>query len=253
MSLFPGRASPRLFIALAAATLFAVPSFGQPSALLPVELPPAPPPAVTEPSPLVEKRVLWIFPNYRTVPTPAVYQPLTSRQKFDLAVNDTFDRGTVATAAVLAGKGLWMNSNPSFGSGVAAYGHYFVTAYADLAIGDFMTEAIYPSLLHQDPRYFRRGTGGGFGRLGYAVGQIFWTHTDSGGAQFNYSEIGGNATAVAISNAYYPDSRNASSASKKFGTQLAIDMASNVLKEFWPDVHKKLSHDGSQSWLVNHP
>jgi hypothetical protein len=252
MSLFPGRASPPVLAALAAATLFAVPSVGQPSALLPVDLPAATvplPPAASG----TDKRVLWIFPNYRTVPTPAVYHPLTSRQKFDLAVNDSFDRGTVATAAVLAGKGLWMNSNPSFGSGVAAYGHYFATAYADLAIGDFMTEAIYPSLLHQDPRYFRRGTGGGFGRLGYAVGQTFWTHTDSGGAQFNYSEIGGSATAVAISNAYYPDNRNAASAATKFGTHMAIDMASNVLKEFWPDVHQKLSHDGTQSWLVSHP
>jgi hypothetical protein len=55
---------------------------------------------------------------------------------------------------------------------------------------------------------------------------------------------------VAISNAYYPDSRNASSATKKFGTQIGIDMASNVVKEFWPDVHRRLSRDGSQSWLV---
>ena len=257
MSLFPGRASPRLLITLAAATLFAVPSVGQPSALLPVDSPAATdpsPPAVTEPAPPPSnKRVLWIIPNYRTIPMPAVYQPLTSKQKFDLAVTDSFDRGTIAMAAAFAGEGQLMRSNPSFGNGAAAYGHYFATSYADLAIGNFMTEAIYPSLLHQDPRYFRRGTGGGFARLGYAVGQIFWTHTDSGGAQFNYSEIAGNATAVAISNAYYPDGRNVGTAVQKFGSQIGIDMASNVLKEFWPDLHKKLSHDGSQSWTVKQP
>jgi hypothetical protein len=248
MSLFHGRASPLLLGALAA--MFAGSSNGQPSALLPVDLP-----AVTNPSPQPQsdKRVLWIIPNYRTVPMPAVYQPLTSRQKFNLAAADSFDRGTFALAAAFAGEGQLMKSNPSFGNGIPAYARYFATSYADLAIGDFMTEGIYPSLLHQDPRYFRRGTGSGFARLGYAVGQIFWTHTDSGGTQFNYSEIGGNATAVAISNAYYPDSRNVSSAVQKFGTQIGIDMASNVLKEFWPDIHKKFSHDGSQSWTVKQP
>ena len=232
--------------------MFAVLSLGQPAALLPVDLPAATTP-LSAAAPISDKRALWIFPNYRTVPTPAVYQPLTSKQKFELAVNDSFDRGTVVTAAALAGEGMLMRSNPSFGNGAAAYGHYFAAAYADLTIGDFMTEAVYPSLLHQDPRYFRRGTGSCLTRFGYAVGQTFWTHTDSGGTQFNYSVMAGDATTVAISNAYYPDGRSASSASKKLGTLLAIDMVSNVVKEFWPDVRKKLSQDGSQSWLVTHP
>ena len=101
-----------------------------------------------------------------------------------------------------------------------------------------MTEAIYPSLLRQDPRYFRRGRGSTMTRLGYAAGQLFWTHTDSGGMQFNFSEVGGNATAVAISNAYYPENRDASDALVKLGSQLAVDMASNILKEFSPDIYR---------------
>ena len=236
-----------LFTAIAAAVLFAVPALGQPAPLLPVDSP------SVRPAPKSDKRVLWIIPNYRTVPMPAVYQPLTARQKFNLAAADSFDRGTFALAAAFAGEGMLNRSDPSFGNGVQAYSRYFATSYADLAIGDFMTEGIYPSLLHQDPRYFRRGTGSGFARLGYAVGQIFWTHTDSGGTQFNYSEIAGNATAVAISNAYYPDSRDVSNAVQKLGTQIGIDMASNVLKEFWPDIHKKFSRDRSQSWTVKQP
>ncbi len=103
-----------------------------------------------------------------------------------------------------------------------------------------MTEGVFPALLHQDPRYFRKGTGGAWSRLGYAVGQIVWTHGDSGRGQFNYSELGGNAAAVAISTAYYPDGRNASDAAGRWGTQLAVDAAGNILKEFWPDIHRKL-------------
>jgi hypothetical protein len=69
--------------------------------------------------------------------------------------------------------------------------------------------------------------------------QIFWTHRDSGGTQFNYSEIVGNSAAVAISTAYYTDNRTAGDAVSKLGMQVGIDMASNILKEFWPEIERK--------------
>ncbi|MGA7409166.1 MAG: hypothetical protein WBW33_01705 [Bryobacteraceae bacterium] len=194
-----------------------------------------------KPAESTQKRIFWIIPNYRTFPYPTNYTPIPPKEKFKIAADDAFDRGTVVLAAAFAGEGQLTNSNPYLGQGVKGYASYFGTAYADFVIGDFMTEAIYPTLLHQDPRYFRRGTGGGWSRLGYAVGQIFWTHTDSGGTQFNYSEILGNSTAVAISMAYYPDGRNVSTAVTELGTQIGVDMASNVLKEFWPDIRQKLS------------
>lgn len=113
-------------------------------------------------------------------------------------------------------------------------------------IGNYMSEAIFPTLLHQDPRYFRRAAGSKWSRLGYAMGQIVWTHTDSDRTQLNYSEILGNSTAVAISNLYYPDSRNAADATAKLGTQIGVDMASNILKEFWPDISRRFSKKHSQ-------
>jgi hypothetical protein len=187
------------------------------------------------------KRIFGIIPNYRTVPTLNESVPLTSGKKFKIASEDAFDRGTFALAAVFAGEGQLTNSNQSFGQGAAGYGRYFGTALADFVIGDYMTEAIFPSLLHQDPRYFRRGTGSGWSRLRYAVGQIFWTHGDSGNTEFNFSEVIGNSTAVAISNAYYTDNRTASDAVPKLGIQLGVDMAANILKEFWPDFERKFS------------
>jgi hypothetical protein len=188
-----------------------------------------------------DKRLLWIIPNYRTFPSLTNYAPITPKQKFKIASDDSFDRGTFVLAAVFAAHGQGTKANPAFDQGVAGYARYFGTADADLVIGDFMTEAIFPTILHQDPRYFRLGTGTKWSRLGHAMGQIFWTPVDSGGRQFNYSEIVGNATAVAISNAYYPDGRDAGSAALKLGSQVGVDMAANVLKEFWPDVHEKLS------------
>ena len=191
------------------------------------------------PPPQESKRIFWIIPNYRTSPTLQNYEPLSTGQKFKLASQDAFDRGTIALAVLFGGRGQLTNSNRSFGQGVAGFSRYVGASYGDWVIGDYMTEAVYPTLLHQDPRYFRRGTGSGWSRLGYAMEQIFWTHRDSGGTQFNFSEVLGNSTAVAISNSYYADNRTASNAVSSLGVQLGVDMASNVLKEFWPDLERK--------------
>jgi hypothetical protein len=199
---------------------------------------PAPAPAATEPE---NQRIFWIIPNYRSSPSLHPYQPLTPKQKFKIGAQDAFDRGTVALGALFAGESQLTHSTPAFGQGVQGYARYFGTSYADFLAGNMMTEAIYPVMLHQDPRYFRRGAGTAWSRLGSAAGQIVWTRSDSGRLQFNFSEILGNSTAVAISNAYYPDNRTATNAISKLGVQLGADMAANILKEFWPDINRKLS------------
>ena len=206
-------------------------------------------PATTVPQNTVpqNKRILWIIPNYRTSPTLANYKPLTTGAKFK-----TRGKGCLRPRHFRSGGRYRRNLTGKkrltiLWAGSRRIRRYFGTAYGDLAIGDFMTGAIYPSLLRQDPRYFRRGKGSALSRLGYAVGQIFWTHTDSGGTQFNYSEIFGNATAVAISNAYYPDNRDARSNATRLGVQLGLDAAGNILKEFWPDVSQRSARKEASS------
>jgi hypothetical protein len=234
MAMYSFRHIPRFSVAFALAAFAALSCFGQTAGQASNQQSNSANPV--EPS---DKRVLWIIPNYRTSPTLTDYKPLTPKEKFKIATDDTFDRGDIVLAAAFAGEGELTKSNPSFGQEQLGYGRYFAAAYGDLLIGNYMTEAVYPTILHQDPRYFRRGTGSGWSRLGYAVGQIFWTHTDSGHTQFNYSEIVGNSTAVAISTAYYPDGRDVSSALSKLGSQIGVDMATNILKEFWPDLHQR--------------
>ncbi len=188
------------------------------------------------------KRIFGIIPNYRTAPDFQSSEPIGAKEKFKLATQDSMDRGALIIAAIFAAKAQWSNSNPSFGPGLKGYGHNLGAALLDNTIGDYMTEAVYPSLLHQDPRYFRHGPGSGLSRLGYAMGQIFWTHTDARGSQFNYSEVLGNATAAAIATSYYPDGRDAGDVISKFGIQLGVDMGGNILKEFWPDIQRKFLH-----------
>lgn len=185
-------------------------------------------------------RIFWIIPNYRTIDETAVVPPLTPRGKFALFWNDTTDWGAFVEAGALAGIGQASNSNSSFGQGMEGYAKRYATTYADIFIGNLMTDGVFPTLLHQDPRYFRRGKGSVPSRLGYAVSRLVITRTDSRKRQFNYSEIVGNCTAVAISNAYYPDSRTVSDNVQRLGVQLGLDAAGNILKEFWPDLKRKL-------------
>jgi hypothetical protein len=196
-------------------------------------------PRGTSPPEPEHRRMFGIIPNYRSSPSLVNYQPLSAKEKFKIATQDSFDRGTVILAALFAGQGQLSNSNPSFGQGAAGYARYFGTSYGDFVIGNYMTEWVFPTMLHQDPRYFRKGTGSGLSRAGYAVSRLFITQTDGGGRAFNFSEVGGNSAAVAISMAYYPDNRDVSSGISKLGIQLAVDGASNILKEFYPDIHRK--------------
>ena len=198
-------------------------------------------PETTDASEHESRHILGIIPNYRTFPSLYNYEPLTTRKKFTIASEDSLDRGIFPLAGLFGGLDQLTNSNKSFGQGAAGFGRYFGTSYGDLLIGNYITEAVYPSILHQDPRYFRRGTGSERSRLAYAVCQIFWTHRDSGGKQFNYSEWLGNSTAAAMSNAYYPDQRSVSNAVSKLAMQIGVDAVGNVLREFWPDLRRKFS------------
>jgi hypothetical protein len=183
------------------------------------------------------------FPTTERRTQPRCTSPSPPKEKFIVASKDSFDYPLLGLAASIAAVGQLDNANPSFGQGWAGYGRRVGTAYADQAIGNMMTEAIFPSFLHEDPRYFRRGYGGVWSRTFYAATRVFVTRTDSGATRFNLSELLGNSTGTAISNAYYPDNRTVGNNLVKLGMQIGIDAVSQVLKEFWPDVKRKLIHD----------
>jgi hypothetical protein len=205
----------------------------------------SPPDSANGPQPEKEdKRVFGVFPNYRTTDGNVPFQPITAKQKLLIGLKDSFDWPVYLTGGAFAALYQIENQNPSFGQGMAGYARRYGTALADQVIGNMMTESFMPALLHQDPRYFRIGKRGGgkMHRAAYAATRIFISRTDSGGQQFNFSEWLGNASAVAISNAYYPDTRTAGDNIERLGIACATDAFSQVMKEFWPDVKHALFH-----------
>ena len=69
-----------------------------------------------------------------------------------------------------------------------------------------MGGAVLPSLFHQDPRYFYKGTGTKKQRFFYAISRAVVTRGDNGRNQPNFAGVLGDLSAGAISNLYYPAS-----------------------------------------------
>jgi hypothetical protein len=106
-------------------------------------------------------------------------------------------------------------------------------------VGNMITEGFLPVLMHDDPRFFRSGTGSTGARLKSAVRQIFITRTDSGSSRFNAPEWLGSGIGTGISNLYYTDKRTVGSNMQRFGMQIGMDTLSNLVKEFWPDIKQR--------------
>ena len=207
-------------------------------------LPDAPGAKVIDPNePILRQtpRIMGVLPNFTAVDSNIRLPRLTTREKFVVAMHDSVDYSSFLLVAALAGKGLYSNAMPSLGTGPAGYGRYYWREFADQVSGTFFTEAIYPTLTHEDPRYYTLGKNGWFKRTTYAITRTVVTENDRGTNEFNLSEIGGNASEAALSNLYYPASeRGFANTATNFATQTVITAAANVLKEFWPDIRKGL-------------
>ena len=161
-------------------------------------------PAPKEPEKNKQDRMFYVMPNYLTVDNQAQVKPISWKEKFAITAKGAFDPYEFVIVGIVAGIRQADNAYDEFGQGMEGYAKRYGTAFADQVDGNIMVGAVFPSILKTDPRYFRLGRGGYRHRFGYAISRIFVTHKDSGGSVFNVSEFAGNATAIGISNVYYP-------------------------------------------------
>ena len=187
-------------------------------------------------------RLFGVLPNYVTVEGGGAITPLTTKEKFKLSADGIFDPAEFVFVGVVALVNQAENDNPEWHQGLKGYARRYGNAFANQAIGNINTGAIWPSLLHQDPRYFQKAKGSFTHRFFYSASRILITRTDSGHAQFNYSEMFGSMTAAGISNIYQPrQERSFGNTLDTFGTQVLYDALSFELREFWPDVKRKFA------------
>lgn len=187
-------------------------------------------------------RIFFALPNYLTVENATSLPPLSTRLKFKTVAEGCFDPVEVAFIGTQAGLDQADNANPTYHQGFVGYSRRFGTDYADAIIGNFGTGAIFPTLLHQDPRYYQMGSGRFFNRFMHAAMRVVVTRSDSSGKrEFNFSEFLGNGMAAGLSNLYHPGPHTLASSANVEGTQILLDAIGYELKEFWPDIHRALT------------
>ena len=186
-------------------------------------------------------RLFWILPTY-TVTDSKSARPLTAAGKFRLFVKDESDPFTIGWVAFEAGLAQ-SNDDPSeYGQGASGYGKRFGAGLANEVSAGFFGTFLFPTVLHQDPRYHRLGTGSVARRLGHALVRPVLTHKDSGGLDFNWSGVLGSIAASGLSNAYYPEKdRGLGPTFSRVLTSLPFAMIDQLVDEFGPDLQKKIT------------
>lgn len=151
-----------------------------------------------------QQRVLSVIPNfYSSYDWNA--PPMLAKQKYKLIGRSLIDPVFFLEVAGIAGAEQYKGIFPAYGCCLEGYGKRYGAALANQAAGDFLGRAVFPSIFHQDPRYFYKGTGSAPSRALYAMSAAVITRGDSGRRMPNYSSILGNLAAGALSNLYYPE------------------------------------------------
>ena len=188
-----------------------------------------------------DEHIFHIVPTVDITDPHYPVRPLTTGQKLALFANHAFDRFTFVQAAASAGIGQALDTPAGYGQGAEGFGRRYGAAFASHVHHDFFTRFALPSLLRQDPRYFRRGQGVAGPRLGYALSRVVVTQGDNGERQFNFSQVLGSLFSAALTNAYYPEEeRTAGRTFARAGRHLVLGAGLNVLKEFWPQLRRKM-------------
>ena len=185
------------------------------------------------------KRVFHLVPTFGIVRANTKFQPLTSGEKFELGATHAFDRVTIVKAALAAAVSQAADAPAGWGQGWDAYGKRVGASAGNIGTNELFSTFLFPSLLHQDPRYFLSGAGTSKQRVWYAISRVWKTRTDSGGTAFNSAKILGSFFSAAATNIYYPnDDRTWGGTFKRGGIRLAVSAGTNVLQEFSPEIGK---------------
>jgi hypothetical protein len=179
-----------------------------------------------------QQRVLHFIPNLYVTYEPHP-EALTTGMKFHLAYKSLTNPVFPARVAGWAGVEQAANSPSQWRQGAEGYGKRLGAGFADATTAGLIGNAILPSLLHQDPRYFYQGSGTKKSRALHAVFASFICKGDNGATQPNYSALGGSLIAYSISTAYYPSAdRNAEHVFRGFGIDIGLHVAGSLAQEF---------------------
>jgi hypothetical protein len=173
----------------------------------------------------------------QSLPDAPSYVPLSSRQKFDRFQRSTHSVDTLVGAGFDSLYSQATGAYPQFGGGMGGYGRRYSAALAGAEAGAFFGKFLFPTLLHQDPRYFPSHQNDISNRLAYAASRVLITRSDDGRNVLNTSLILSELMQAALSNAYIPyRNETVSGTLENAAASLGSVAQDYILKEFWPDI-----------------
>lgn len=165
---------------------------------------------------------------------------LEIKDKFFLFVRDALDPETFLAAGFDAGLSQAENHDAAFGQGGAGYGKRYGAIFLDEVQFRFFKEFTYPTLFHEDPRYYRLGQGPKSRRFLHAIRHSVVAYHDDGQPMFNFSEWAGEVSGTMLSNLYHPGNRRGfAPAARNVASDVGLDIGYDELREFWPEIAKK--------------
>ncbi len=163
--------------------------------------------------------------------------PLSSKDKLELSVWEQVQPYAISTEIMAAGWEHLLDSNPHYGSDKAGFGERLGAAAIRQTSQAVFSDGVFAAVLHQDPRYYRKGSGSIVGRIAYSATRVIITRTDSGNEAPNYSQMLGYAGASALTMTYYPAvSATWSNTTEGYVISLAASALGNQVHEFTPDL-----------------
>lgn len=184
-------------------------------------------------------RLFWIMPTF-SISNGKSSTSLSSAAKFHLFLRNTTDPFNVGYIAFTAGIQQANTNLSGYGQGAAGYGKRLSAGLADQASSGFFRTYLFPSVLHQDPRYFREGSGPFKNRLAHAIMRPVVTRKDSGVREFDWSGILGLTTSSSLANVYYPaNDRGATRTFRRVATGISSSAIDCLIDEFGPDFEKR--------------
>lgn len=180
----------------------------------------------------VQQRIAGVIPNFYSSDNWNA-PPILPKQKFQLSIRSIVDPVSFLAVAGIAGAEQYQNVFPDYGGGIEGYGKRYGAALANHVSATLLGRAVYPSIFHQDPRYFYKGTGSLQSRSLYAISAAVIARGDNGRWEPNYSRVLAHFSAAAISNLYYPASDRGASLIVLNGLAgIGGDAAANLIREF---------------------
>jgi hypothetical protein len=183
-----------------------------------------------------KQRVAGVMATFNTTRDPNAV-PLSAGQKYRLFFRGALDPWAFGLTAFVAGIGQAEDTNPQWRGGMEGYSKRWGAGYADYFMGNFFGNAVLPAMLHEDPRYFQKGTGKPINRALWAAASTVWCKRDRGGWGPNYANVGGNLIGAAIGRVYYPASARTVGQTISDGVTVSAEgiLGAEVI-EFWPDL-----------------